>query len=392
MQALEGIRVVDVSQLVSGPYCSMLLGDLGAEVIKVEPPGGDMSRQFGPFLNGESAFFMSVNRNKKGVVLNLQTAEGREILKRLLASADVFLHNFRTGVVEKLGLDFETLAPAMPRLIYCAVSAFGERGPEAHRPGVDLIFQADGGMMSVTGEPDGPPVKVGTNIADVYAATLAAFAIVSALYARGITGRGQKVEVALRDGLVSLQACWAAYFFATGQNPERMGSASPFTVPNECFDTRDRPIAVAIVNDKHWGQLCALLEIPHLAQDPRFATNPARVANRGELLPILRELFLAKSSEEWLRLLDEAGIPCGPIKTYAEVFSTPQLSYNEMVVQIDHPIAGEVTLTGVPVKLQGTPGGVYRPPPTLGQHTEEILRSLGYSAGDMERLRNEQVI
>ena len=374
---LEGVRVLELGALVAAPYCGMLLADLGADVIKIEPPEGDMARHFAPFVAGESAFFMSVNRRKRSVVLDLKQPEAVSWVHEMVKQCDVVLHNYRVGVAERIGVGYEEFAALNPRLVYCAISGFGPSGPLAHRPAIDLLFQAESGMMAITGEPDGSPVKVGTNAADVYAATTAATCINAALVQRGRTGLGQRVDVSLRDAFLALQACWFTSFLATGEQPERLGAGSPFTAPTDVFPTMDGRIVLAVVNSKHWRILCGTLGLDHLVDDGRFGDNEARVANASELREIVSEVLAGRSTEQWIELFDEAGIPAGRVYDYQQVVADEQVRHNAMVLEFDHPTAGTVLTQGVPFWLDGEKNPDPAPPPTLGQHTREVLIELG---------------
>jgi crotonobetainyl-CoA:carnitine CoA-transferase CaiB-like acyl-CoA transferase len=383
----EGLRVVELGSLVSVPFCGMMLGDLGAEVIKVEPPAGDMAREFGPFVGGESAFFLSVNRHKRSVVLDLKDARARRWLLELVDTADVLLHNFRVGVAERLGLGYDAMAERNPRLVYCAVSAFGPDGPDATRPGVDLIFQAESGMLSVTGEPGGGPVKIGTNAADVHGATTAAACIGAALHQRGRTGRGCRVDVSLRDALLALQACWAAIHLSGGEQPPRLGTASPFTAPTEVFQAADGPVAVAVVNERHWQRFCAALDLgADVAADPRYGSNVARVEHRAELAALLAPRFAARTVAEWVERFGAEGIPVGRVMDYAEVFADAQVRDNGMLIETEHPRAGTIRLQGAPYAFDGERVTHPGPPPPLGAHTAEVLAGLGCPAEEISAL------
>jgi len=383
----EGLKIVELGSLVSVPYCGMMLGDLGADVVKVEPPAGDMSRKFGPFVGGESAFFLSVNRNKRSVVLDLKDEAARPWLLTLIDGADVLLHNFRVGVAERLGLGYETLAERNPRLVYCAVSAFGPDGPDATRPGVDLIFQAESGMLSVTGEDGGGPVKIGTNAADVYGATTALACIGAALHQRSISGRGCRVDVSLRDALLALQACWAAIHLTQGRQPPRLGTASPFTAPTEIFAAADGPVAVAVVNERHWQRFCAALDLgDEVARDPRFGSNVARVEHRGELEALLSPRFVLRTVAEWVDRFTSEGIPVGRVMDYADVFADPQVRHRGMLLEVEHPRAGMIRLQGAPFAFDGEGITAPDPPPALGAHTAEVLAGLGCPPEEIVKL------
>lgn len=374
---LSGIRVVELGALVAAPYCGMLLADLGADVIKVEPPEGDMARQFAPFVEGgESAFFLSVNRGKRSIALDLHEEKGRATVRDLIASADVVLHNYRTGVAERLGLGYDDLAQINPRLVYCAISGYGPRGPMARRPGIDLLFQAESGMMAITGEPDGLPTKVGTNAADVYAATMASTTILAALVDRSSTGRGTRIDVSLRDAFLALQACWVSSYLATGEQPARLGAASPFTAPTDVFPTKDDSIVLAVVNDKHWWILCDVLGLPVDPADPQYVDNEARVRNASTLREMVVDALSARTTAEWIDAFDSAGIPAGRVLDYRGVFDDEQITFNEMILELDHRASGTVRVQGVPFWIDGSKPPITIAPPVLGANTEEVLSAM----------------
>ncbi len=393
MEPLEGLLVVDLTRALAGPYCTMMLADLGARVVKVESTeGGDDTRGWGPpFLEGESAYFLSVNRNKESVALNLKHPEGVAVLHRLLERADVLVENFRPGVMERLGLDYPRLRDRYPRLVYCSISGFGQTGPYREKPAYDLILQGMGGIMGITGEEGGPPVKVGVAVADICAGMFAAFGILAALRVRDRTGRGQHVDCALLDGQVAWLTYAAANYFATGQNPARMGSAHPNLCPYQAFQTQDGYLNVAVGSEAIWKRFCEVVD-PSLGDDPRFRTNADRVRHRAQLVPLLQARFLERPTREWTRLLDEAGVPNGPIYTVSEVFADPQTAHRGMRVELDHPRAGRISVTGVPVKLSDTPGSVRTPPPVLGQHTRAVLQELGYREEEVDDLARKGVV
>jgi len=374
---LEGIRVLEMGALVAAPFCGMLLADMGADVVKVEPPEGDMARYFAPFVHDESAFFMAVNRGKRSMVLDLKKSRDRECAQAMAAKVDVVLHNFRSGVVERLGLSHPDIQAVNPSVVYCSISGFGPSGPMAGRPGIDLLFQAESGMIAVTGPPDGPGVKVGTNAADVYAATTAAFAIAAAIAKRARTGEGSEIHVSLRDAFLALQACWFSSYLATGEQPQRMGSGSPFTAPTDIFQAKDGEIVLAVVNEKHWRIFCATLMCEDLLEDERLRSNESRVRHAGYLRHRVTEALSARTVEEWLERFSEAGIPAGRVLTYEAVCSDPQIQHNSMVLQLNHDTAGVVRLQGSPVWTNGDKQVSLQAPPALGFHTEQIAREFG---------------
>jgi crotonobetainyl-CoA:carnitine CoA-transferase CaiB-like acyl-CoA transferase len=393
-QPLKGVRVLDLTRVLAGPYCAMLLGDMGAEVIKVEEPGkGDDTRGWPPFAGGESTYFMSVNRNKKSITLNLKAPEGREILKKLAKRSDVVLENFRTGTMEKLGLGYATLARLNPRLVYCAISGFGESGPESHRGGYDLIVQAESGVMDLTGFPDGPPVKVGNSIADLVAGMSGAHGVTLALLARQKTRRGQKVEIAMLDVMASLLTYQAGMYLNANRTPARRGNEHPSIVPYEVFKAADGYLALGVANNSLWERCCAALERPELAKDARYATEAARVENRGTLVPLLNQVLGARTGEDWMKRLEAVGVPAGRIRTVPEVCESEHLRARGMLVALPHAKAGTVKMMGVPIRLHGTPGKARTAAPVLGADTAAVLtRVLGFRRADVQRLRKAGVL
>jgi len=375
--ALNGLRVLDLTQHLAGPYCAMLLADQGADVIRIEKPEkGDDARQMPPFVGGESAPFMLWNRNKRSVVLDLKTIEGKALLERLAQSADVLIENFRPGTMERLGLGYAELAARNPRLVYCAISGFGQSGPYSRRGGFDLMIQAMSGLMSVNGEPDGAPLRLPIAISDVAGGLMGAVGILSALVAREKSGRGQAVDVSLYDSAIALGVYEAAYFFATGKNPPRLGQAHRGSSPYQVFRSKDGWITVGGATQELWLRLCRLLGCEELARDERFSDNARRVANNAALVELLQVPLARETSAHWLAKLEAEGIPAGPVVTHAEVFADPQVRAREMVVEVEHPSAGRMATLGVPIKLSETPGKVRRPAPRLGEHTEEVLAEL----------------
>ncbi|MDR7455319.1 MAG: CoA transferase [Armatimonadota bacterium] len=377
---LGDLLVLDLTRALAGPYCTTMLGDMGARVIKVESPdGGDDTRGWGPpFVGGESAYFLGVNRNKESLTLNLKHPAGQEVLRRLLARADVLVENFRPGIMDRLGFGYAAVAAAYPRLVYASISGFGQDGPYRERVAYDLIVQGMGGLMGTTGEEGRPPVKVGVAVTDIAAGMFAAFGIMVALHVRARTGRGQHVDAAMLDAQVGWMTYQAGHYFATGENPRRLGSAHPSLVPYQAFRTRDGYVNVAVGSEAIWSRFTQAVGAPHLAADARFRTNADRVAHRDALVALLEELFASRTTAEWTRALEAAGVPAGPIYLMADLFADAQVRHRGMVVEVDHPRAGRIRQTGVPVKLSETPGRVAAPPPVLGQHTDAILRECGF--------------
>jgi crotonobetainyl-CoA:carnitine CoA-transferase CaiB-like acyl-CoA transferase len=375
--ALDGIRVLDLCSHLSGPYCGMLLGDLGADVIKIERPGeGDDARNMPPFVNGEGAPFMLWNRNKRSIALDLKAPEGREAFLALVREADILIENFRPGTLDRLGLGYAALAKLNPRLIYGAISGFGQTGPYRGRGGFDLMTQGMSGLMAVNGPEDGGPFRLPIAISDVAAGCYETIGILAALEARHRTGRGQMVETSLLESAVSFGLYEAAHVFATGERPRRLGQAHRGSSPYQVFKTRDGWITIGGAQQNFWLKLCAILGLPELPDDPRFATNAKRVANNKLLVALLQARLETDDSAAWLARFEAAGIPAGPVLSHDEVFADPQILAREMVVEIDHPKAGRSKTLGVTVKLSETPGSIRRPAPVLGEHTEEILAEL----------------
>ena len=376
MLPLEDLRVCDLSRILSGPYCTMALGDMGAEVIKVEPPAGDDTRGWGPpFVKGESAYFLSLNRNKKSIVLDLKTEAGKDALRKLIRKSDVLVENFKAGTLARLGFDFDQVAKTNPRLIYCSITGYGHTGPRASAPGFDVVIQGESGAMDVTGFPDGPPIKFGLSIADIVAGMNAVQAILLALRVREKTGHGQHIDIGLLDSLVGCLTYQAQNHFA-GVAPKRLGNRHPSISPYEMFEAADGFLNVGVGNEGLWKKFCAAIGLRELCEDPRFASNADRLRNYDSLRPLLAGRLKTKPRAEWKRILEEAGIPSGYINTVEEVFNDPQIQARGMIEQIHHPTIGLLKLVGIPIKLSDSPGKIRLPPPRLGEHTEEILAML----------------
>ena len=392
MTPLDGITVLDLTRVLSGPYCTMLLADMGARVIKVEQPGkGDDTRAWGPpFLEGESAYFLSINRNKESVTLDFKHPQGRAVLDQLIAKSDVLVENFRPGTLDKIGLDYATLAARYPRLVYCSISGFGHSGPRSKEPGYDAIMQAEGGLMSITGAAGGEPYRLGVAIVDIVSGMFAAYGVAMALFARERTGRGQAVDLAMLDATVALLTYQAGNFFASGKVPARLGNRHPSIVPYEVFAASDGDFVLAVGNDDQWRRFRAVAELP---DDDRFVTNRQRVTAYDELRPFVADRLRTRPRAFWIEQLTEAGVPCGSVRNFQELFDDPQLAAREMIARIEHATIGQLRALGVPIKLSETPGAVRTPPPTLGQHTDSVLQhDLGLAADAIVDLRQQQVI
>ena len=377
MQPLNGIRVLDLSRVLAGPYCTMVLGDLGADVIKVESPEGDETRGWGPpFIEGESAYYLCVNRNKRSIVADFKTEEGRKVLHELAKRSDVLVENFRPGTLKRFELDFESVAALHPGLIYCSITGFGQTGPLRDKPGYDFMIQAMGGLMSITGEPGGEPMKVGVAVADLFAGQNAVIAVLAALQARAQTGRGQHLDISLLDSQLGMLANVASNYLVSGKLPKRYGNAHANIVPYQSFQASDGWFVLAVGNDRQFEKLGTVIENPELVSEERFVTNSGRVEHREELISALKQIFLTRTANEWLARLDAEGIPCGPINTLDNVFSMPQVEARDMLVPMEHAGIGDLKLVGSPLKFGETPVGYRLPPPTLGEHTQEVLREL----------------
>ena len=373
--ALSDVVVIDLSRVLAGPYCTMMLGDMGATVIKIEQPGkGDDTRHFGPpYVAGESAYYLGLNRNKRSITLDFNNPEHMKRLLELVSTATVLVENFRPGMLERQGLGYETLRAMNPGLIYCSISGYGHDGPYAMRPGYDFVAQAESGIMSVTGEIEGEPQRVGSPVADVSAGLYACMSILAALHVREKTGKGQHIDISLLEAAVSLLSNVSSNFLISGEEAERYGNGHPNIVPYQAFRTQDGHIVVSCGNDRLYQTFCRLLGREDLAMDPRFATNPQRVRNREELVPILQELFLQRKTADWLTELRAAGIPCGPINTVSQVFSDPHLQARGFFWECEHPTAGTIKLSGSPIRLSETPTRLYKAPPLLGEDNDALL-------------------
>lgn len=392
MTSLDGIRVLDLTRVLSGPYCTMILGDLGARVIKVEQPGsGDDTRRWGPpFVQGESAYFMSVNRNKESVTLNFKDADGRAILERLIAQADVLVENFRPGTLEKLGLGHAAVRAKHPRLIYCSVSGFGQTGPRSREAGYDAVMQAEGGLMSITGGADGPSFRLGVAIADIATGMFAAHGILAALFARERTGQGQTIDIGMLDSVAALLTYQAGIFFATESAPGRLGNRHPTIAPYETFSAADGEFVLAVGNDDQWDRFCRVAGLP---DDPRFATNRQRVSSYADLRPWIASRLAERPRASWIADLNAAGVPCGSVRNLEELFADPQITARRMVEVVDHAALGPMRVLGTPLKLSETPGTIRTAPPTLGADTAAVLtRDLGMTEADVAALRDRGVV
>lgn len=394
MKSLENVVVLDLTRVLAGPYASMMFADFGANVIKIESPkGGDDSRAFGPFVGKESAYFMSLNRGKRSMTLNLKEARAKEIFKEMVKKADVVLENYRPGTMEKLGLGYDVLKEINPKIIYTACSGFGHTGPYSSKPAYDVIVQGMGGIMSITGQEGGEPTRVGASVGDVTAGLFAVIGTLTALYTREVTGIGQKVDVAMLDCQVAILENAIARYVTSGVAPQPIGNRHPSITPFEAFKAKDGYIIIAVGNDRLWSDFCNLINRPDLIQDERFVTNPKRTENQKALKAILDTVFPEKTVDEWIAALDNAGIPCGPINTIDRVMNNEQIIARDMIVETDHPTAGKVKMAGVPIKMSETPGTIERPAPLLGQHTEEILSEvLGISSEEVARLKAQNVL
>jgi crotonobetainyl-CoA:carnitine CoA-transferase CaiB-like acyl-CoA transferase len=394
MFALDDVTILDLSHALAGPFASTMLGDYGATVIKIEPLEGEIARAWGPpFYGDQAAYFVNLNRNKQSVALDLKHPDGKALFFRLLDGADVILENLRVGSVARLGIEYERARERQPRIIYCSVSGFGQDGPYRDRAALDLVVQAESGMISVTGAAGGPGVRAGVSIADITAGMYAAFGIVTALHARERTGRGQYIDVSMLEGQLGILSGMIGAYLADRIVPQPMGTAYGALLPYQTFRTKTRDVAIGIGSDKLWRTFCPLLGLPQMVDDPRYVTNAARNANRLSLIAALQEAFLAKTYEEWEAILLPAGIPMGAINTLDAVVEHPQVTARGALAACDHPVAGKIKMVGPPVRMSDTPGAVRSPAPLLGEHTDEVLRMrLGLADGEISELRRNGVI
>jgi len=392
---LEGVRVLDLSRIIAGPFCSQILGDMGAEIIKIEQPGvGDDSRTWGPpFKRGESVYFFSINRNKKSVTVDMKHPRGKTIIRELARRSDVLLENFKPGTLAKLGLDWEDLRGDNPRLIFCSISGFGRTGPSAERGGYDVIVQAVGGLMSITGNPDGPPVKVGVAMTDICTALYAHGAILAALYARDRTGEGQRIDLSLLETQIAALINIASSYLNAGEVPGKWGTAHVNIVPYQAFKMQDGYMVIGAANDRLWVKLCEVIGLPEVGRNPKYAANAQRVEHREEIIHLLENRLITKTRREWEAILAPLGIPCGPINQMDEVFSDEHVRHLQLVLESRHPQVGMIRMVRNPVTFSRTPVDLRQAPPKLGEHTEEVLRGiLGYSAVELEDLRSAGAI
>lgn len=391
---LNGVRVLDLSRVLAGPYCTMILGDLGADVIKVEQPGkGDDTRAWGPPWAGtESAYYLSVNRNKRGITLDLKSPDGQAIVRELAAASDIVVENFKLGALQRMGIGYEQLREINPRLVWATVSGYGPTGPWSNRAGYDFVAQGESGIMAITGVPDGEPMKVGVAIVDITTAMFTAIAIMAALRARDTSGVGQKVDTSLMSSAVAWLANVGQSHLVSGNPARRYGNAHANIVPYQVFKARDQHMTVAVGNDRQFRSLCEVLGQWDIAEDPRFTTNPLRVEHRETLVELLQAVFETRDADEWLDACQRAGIPSGKINSVEQVFTHPQVLARDMLVEIEHPEVGMLKMAGIPYDLSATPATIRLAPPTLGQHTDEVLCELGRTPDDIQRLREGGVI
>ena len=391
--ALDKIKVVDLTRTLAGPFCTMLMGDMGAEVIKIEEPtGGDETRKWTPFVNGESTQFLTFNRNKRSLSVNLKEPEGLKIVQDLAADADVLIESFRAGSLDRLGLGYEVIKKTNPGVVYCSISGYGRTGPMAEMPGYDLLIQAYSGLMSLTGDPDGSPLRIGFSLVDLFTGMMAYGTILTALRQRDQTGKGQWVESALLDGQVAALSYHATGFMGTGVEPKRMGSGHPSLVPYQSFSSSDGQFIIGCANQGLWERMCRAIGQDAMLDDPRYTTNTDRVEHRAECVGELSALFAQKTTAHWVDLIVEAGVPCGPINTVADVVSNPQVLARNMIAEVDHPNIPNLKFPGSPLKLTDSPATIRRVPPMLGQHNEEILEEAGYSPEKIADLKERGVL
>ena len=391
---LTGFTVLDLTRVLSGPYCTMVLGDLGARIIKVEQPGkGDDTRAWGPpFLGEESAYFLSINRNKESVTLDYKPAAGRKVLAELIAKADVLVENFRPGTLERAGFGWDAMHQKFPRLVYASIAGYGQTGPRKDEAGYDAVMQAEGGLMSVTGDADRPGYRLGVAITDMVAGLYCSQGITAALLARERSGEGQRVDIGMLDTTAALLTYQAANWFATGQTPQRRGNRHATIAPYETFTTADGEIVVAVGNDDLWKRFCPAVGLPELAANPRFATNRDRMANYDDMRPPIDRVFRTATNAEWIARLNAAGVANGEVRDIGQMLNDPQLAAREMVQTMMHPTVGAIRVVGAPIKLSATPASLRTPPPVLGQHTDAVLAELGYAAGEIAALRANRVV
>ena len=395
MKALEGVRVLDLTRALAGPFCTLMLGDYGSDVIKIELPGsGDDTRTWGPpFIGEESAYFLSINRNKRSLTLNFREPKAVEVFLKLAGESDVVVENFTPGVMARLGIDYETVKAINPRIVFCSISGFGQTGPYKARPAYDQIMQGISGLMSITGDPAGEPEKIGIAVTDIGAGMWAAFSVLAALRHRYETGEGQYIDIAMLDAQVAWLTYQAAFYFANDTPPQRLGKAHPTLVPYQGFMAQDgKYFNVAVGSERLWDRFCQGIGRQDLKDDPEYATNGDRVRNRAKIVPLLQEFFLTRSSTEWVTDLQAVSVPAGPINDLADVFADPQVIHREMFLEMPHPTLGSIKQTGLPLKFSVTPGGLDRHPPLLGEHNREILAGLGYSDADIEEMAAGAVI